>query len=59
MVNDRNKINLFKLRRLFGKWIEFMNFYGDFLVMISKAKKYNYQALTSKALLSLYIYTLK
>ena len=44
---------------MFSKWVDFMNIQGDFLVMTLKAQKYHQQALSSKALLSLYTYYLK
>lgn len=52
-------IKKFKLGIVFTRWINFMNIQGDFLVLTLKAQKYHQQALSSKALLSLYTHTLK
>ena len=59
VVDEKKVVKKFRQKIVMGRWMTFMNFQGDYLVMILKARKYHHQALTSKALLSLYTHTIK
>lgn len=59
MVSDNKVIRKFRTKLVFKLWVDFMTLRSDYMVMILQAQRYNHQALTSKALLSLYTHTIK
>jgi hypothetical protein len=59
VIQDHKLAKKFRQRQYLRGWMRYMNFEGDFLLMSLKAKRYHQQALSSKALLSLYSHTLK